>query len=225
MSQPKRSKLDIFTAGFFKENPVLVLMLGLCSTLAITTDINNAIGMGLCVIFVLVASNGIISLIRNITPDDIRIPVYIVVVATLVKIVDLFLHAYVPSLYNALGTFLGLIVVNCIILGRAEAFASKNNMVDSLLDGAGMGIGYTMIITLIAFIRQILATGSLSAYNPVTTEQIFSLQLIPEGFTIVTFSSPTGAFLTFAFIIAAYAAYKNHKEAQAKLAAKKGAAK
>ena len=224
MSQPKRNKMNIFTAGFFKENPVLVLMLGLCSTLAITTDINNALGMGLCVIFVLVASNVIISLIRDITPDEIRIPVYIVVIATLVKVVDMFLHAYVPSLYTALGTFLGLIVVNCIILGRAEAFANKNNVADSFLDGLGMGIGYTLIIVIIGFFRQVLATGRLSMYNPITTETMFDVSIIPEGFTIPTFSSPAGAFLTFAFIIAAYVAYTNH-QANAAKAKKKGATK
>ncbi|HHX51976.1 MAG TPA: electron transport complex subunit RsxE [Erysipelothrix sp.] len=220
MSQPKRSRIDILTSGFFKENPVLVLMLGLCSTLAITTNLNNAIGMGLCVIFVLVASNVVISLIRNITPDDIRIPVYIVVIATLVKVVDLFLHAYVPSLYNALGTFLGLIVVNCIILGRAEAFASKNSVFDSFLDGLGMGIGYSMIIVIIAFFRQLLATGAISMYNPLSLETLFSLQIIPDTFTIATFSSPTGAFITFAAVIAAYVGYTNHKAAKAKKGAK-----
>lgn len=216
MNQEKRSKLDILTSGFFKENPVLVLMLGLCSTLAITTDLNNAFGMGLCVIFVLVASNVIISLIRNITPDEIRIPVYIVVIATLVKVVDMFLHAYVPSLYNALGTFLGLIVVNCIILGRAEAFAAKNNIVDSLFDGLGMGIGYSMVIVIISFVRQILSTGSISMYNPISLDTLFSLQVIPDNFTIATFSTPTGAFITFAFVIAAYTAYTNYSTAKSK---------
>lgn len=217
----KRSKLDILTAGFLRENPVLVLTLGLCSSLAITTELNNALGMGLSVIFVLVFSNMIISMIRNITPDEIRIPVYIVVIATLVKVVDMFLHAYVPSLYNALGTFLGLIVVNCIILGRAEAFASKNGIIDSALDGLGMGIGYTLVISLISLIRQILATGTLSMYNPITLETLFELPIIPEEFKISVFSTPTGAFITFACIIAAYIAYKNHKEN----AKKKGAAK
>ena len=220
MSQPKRTKLDILTTGFFRENPVLVLMLGLCSTLAITTDLNNAIGMGLSVIFVLVASNVVISLIRNITPEAIRIPVYIVVIATLVKVVDLFLHAYVPSLYNALGTFLGLIVVNCIILGRAEAFASKNSVLDSFLDGLGMGIGYTLIIIVIAFVRQLLATGAVGLYNPFNLDTLFSLQLIPKDFTIATFNSPAGAFITFAGVIASYVAYTNYKTSKAKKGSK-----
>lgn len=202
MSENKLSKKEIFSAGILRENPILSLFLGLCSTLAITTNINNALGMGLSVIVILVLSNALISLIRNITPDSIRIPVYIIIIATLVKVLEMFMHAYVPSLYTALGTFLALIVVNCIILGRAEAFAAKNTMVDSVIDGLGMGIGYTIIIFIISFVRQILSTGSLSLYNPLTTESIFSLQLIPDGYTIALFGEPAGAFLTFAVLIA-----------------------
>lgn len=221
MSENKnQSKLSILTAGLLKDNPVLSLMLGLCSTLAITTDLNNALGMGVCVILVLASSNFIISLIRNITPDEIRIPVYIVVIATLVKVVELLLHAYVPSLYNALGTFLGLIVVNCIILGRAEAFASKNSPVDSILDGIGMGLGYTFVITIIAFIRQLLANGYISMYNPLTINELLKIDIIPSGFTISTFSSPAGAFITFGCIIAASVAIANAKEEKAKKALK-----
>lgn len=202
MSENKLSKKEIFSAGILRENPILSLFLGLCSTLAITTNINNALGMGLSVIVILVLSNVLISLIRNITPDSIRIPVYIIIIATLVKVLEMFMHAYVPSLYTALGTFLALIVVNCMILGRAEAFAAKNTMVDSAIDGLGMGIGYTIIIFIISFVRQILSTGSLSLYNPLTTESIFSLQLIPDGYTIALFGEPAGAFLTFAVLIA-----------------------
>lgn len=216
MSQNKPSKKSILTAGFLRENPVLVLMIGLCSTLAITTNINNALGMGLAVIFVLVASNVIISLIRNITPKEIRIPVYIVVIATLVKVVEMFLHAYVTSIYDALGTFLGLIVVNCIILGRAEAFASKNGPVDSALDGLGMGIGYSLVILVISLIRQVFSSGHLSLYNPLNLAPIFDIQLIPEGFTINTFGTPAGAFITFALVIAASVAYTNHKNSKVK---------
>lgn len=202
MSKNKLSKKEIFSAGILRENPILSLFLGLCSTLAITTNINNALGMGLSVIVILVLSNVLISLIRNITPDSIRIPVYIIIIATLVKVLEMFMHAYVPSLYTALGTFLALIVVNCMILGRAEAFAAKNTMVDSAIDGLGMGIGYTIIIFIISFVREILSTGSLSLYNPLTTESIFSLQLIPDGYTISLFGEPAGAFLTFAVLIA-----------------------
>lgn len=203
MEENKLSKKDIFTAGILRENPILSLFLGLCSTLAITTNINNAIGMGLSVIVILVLSNLLISMIRNITPDSIRIPVYIIIIATLVKVLEMFMQAYIPSLYNALGTFLALIVANCIILGRAEAFAAKNTVVDSALDGLGMGIGYTLVIFLISLIRQVLSTGVLSFYHPLTTETIFSFQLIPDGYTISLFGEPAGAFLTFACIIAA----------------------
>lgn len=225
MTENKVSKKDIFTAGIIRENPVLALMLGLCSTLAITTDINNAIGMGIAVIFVLTTANIIVSLIRKITPDAIRIPVYIVVIATLVKVVELFLHAYVPSLYNALGSFLGLIVVNCIILGRAEAFAAKNTVVDSALDGLGMGIGYTLVIFIISFIRQVLSTGILSLYNPITLESIFNFTIIPESYTIPLFGSPTGAFFTFAMLVAASVYLQdrsNKKKLEAQRAAKQG---
>ena len=138
------NRKENFTAGFIRENPVFSLYLGLCSTLAITTTLNNAIGMGVAVIVVLIMSNVIISLIRNITPSEIRIPVYIVIIATLVKIIPMLIKAYAPSLDSALGVFIPLIVVNCIILGRAEAFASKNGVFDSALDGLGMGLGYTV---------------------------------------------------------------------------------
>ena len=221
MSQNKPSKKSILTAGFLRENPVLVLMIGLCSTLAITTNINNALGMGLAVIFVLVASNVIISLIRNITPKEIRIPVYIVVIATLVKVVEMFLHAYVTSLYDALGTFLGLIVVNCIILGRAEAFASKNGVLDSALDGLGMGLGYTLAVLSMSFIRELISTGGIKVVNPFNEAQVWlNLHIIPENFTISIFGSSVGAFITFAVLAAAVGAYKQHVTAKEEAAAK-----
>ena len=150
------NRKENFTAGFIRENPVFSLYLGLCSTLAITTTLNNAIGMGVAVIVVLIMSNVIISLIRNITPSEIRIPVYIVIIATLVKIIQMLIKAYAPSLDSALGVFIPLIVVNCIILGRAEAFASKNGVFDSALDGLGMGLGYTVSIILMLTIRSML---------------------------------------------------------------------
>ena len=150
------NRKENFTAGFIRENPVFSLYLGLCSTLAITTSLNNAIGMGVAVIVVLILSNVLISLIRNITPSEIRIPVYIVIIATLVKIIQMFIKAYAASLDEALGVFIPLIVVNCIILGRAEAFASKNGVIDSALDGLGMGLGYTASITLMSCISHIL---------------------------------------------------------------------
>ena len=211
------TRKENFTAGFIRENPVFSLYLGLCSTLAITTTLNNAIGMGVAVILVLIMSNVIISLIRNITPSEIRIPVYIVIIATLVKVIQMLIKAYASSLDSALGVFIPLIVVNCIILGRAEAFASKNKPLDSALDGLGMGLGYTASIIVMSAIRQIIATGILSFDNPFdVTQNIFSIRIIPEEFTISMFSQPFGAFCTFAILAAALAAYKNHQADKAK---------
>lgn len=222
------NRMQNFKNGLIKENPVFGLYLGLCSTLAITTTINNALGMGVAVIAVLILSNMIISAIRKIVPDDIRIPVYIVIIATLVKIIQMLIKAYTPALDTSLGVFIPLIVVNCIILGRAEAFASKNNIWDSALDGLGMGLGYLLAVLAMALIRQILSTGALSMTNPFNEAQVlFSLQLIPEDYTIQLFSSPLGAFMTFAFLAAGLTAYKNHaaKKAKEKEAAAAKAAK
>ncbi len=219
------NRKENFTAGFIRENPVFGLYLGLCSTLAITTTLNNAIGMGVAVILVLVMSNVIISCLRKVTPAEIRIPVYIVVIATLVKIIQMLIKAYAPALDSALGVFIPLIVVNCIILGRAEAFASKNGIFDSALDGLGMGLGYTCSIVVMSAIRQILAT-ILSFENPFNMEQtIFSLRLIPEDYVISMFSQPFGAFITFALLAGALAAYKNHQSAKQEAAVKAAAAK
>lgn len=223
------NRMQNFKNGLIKENPVFGLYLGLCSTLAITTSINNAIGMGVAVICVLILSNMIISAIRKIVPDDIRIPVYIVIIATLVKIIQMLIKAYTPALDTSLGVFIPLIVVNCIILGRAEAFASKHNIFDSALDGLGMGLGYLLAVLAMSFIRQILATGILSMTNPFDeTMTLFSITLIPESFIIPLFSTPVGAFITFACIAAALGAYKMQAEAKnapAKTAAKPAAAK
>ncbi|SJZ95114.1 electron transport complex subunit RsxE [Anaerorhabdus furcosa] len=214
------NRMKNFTAGFLRENPVFGLYLGLCSVLAISTTLNNAIGMGVAVIAVLVMSNVIISALRKIIPDEIRIPVYIVIIATLVTIVEMLIHAYAPSLYSALGAFINLIVVNCIILGRAEAFANKNGIFDSALDGLGMGLGYTASLTCIALIRQLLGTGALSFSNPFTNEIIFNIQIIPVGYEIPLFTTATGAFITFALLAAALSAYNNKKAEKAKKEAK-----
>lgn len=202
-------------SGFIKENPVLVLYLGICSALAISTSLDNAIGMGIAVIFVLVMSNGIISALRNIIPTEIRIPVYIVIIATLVKVCEMLIQAYLPSLFDALGVFIALIVVNCIILGRAEAFASKNGVAASMLDGLGMGLGYTFSLLLISATRQILGTGMLSLSNPFNPEQIFfNVQVIPTGFEIGLFTTPAGAFITFAIFAALFAYAKDRLESK-----------
>lgn len=224
------SQMQNFKNGLIKENPVFGLYLGLCSTLAITTSLNNALGMGVAVICVLVVSNVIISAIRKIVPDDVRIPVYIVIIATLVKIVQMLITAYAPALNTSLGVFIPLIVVNCIILGRAEAFASKNSIGASAIDGLGMGLGYLLAVLAMSFIRELLATGALVLTNPFNEAQIWmNLQIIPKEFTISMFSSPLGAFMTFAVLAASLTAYKNHAAKKAapapaaKAAAKKGA--
>jgi electron transport complex protein RnfE len=184
--------LKYLTNGLLKENPTFVIVLGTCPTLAITTAAVNGIGMGAATTFVLVFSNLFIALLKNFIPDKVRIAAFIVIIATFVTIVDLVMKAYTPDLYKALGIFIPLIVVNCIILGRAEAFAQKNSVWRSVLDGLGMGIGFTLAITLIGSIREILGNGS-----------IFGLRLLSENaVTILIFVLPPGAFVTYGFLIA-----------------------
>ena len=158
------SHINELTKGIFKENPTFIIMLGMCPTLGVSTQVSNSIGMGLSVIFVLTCSNIFISLLRKIIPDSVRIPCYIVIIASFVTIVEMVLHAYVPSVYEALGVYLPLIVVNCIILGRAEAFAGKNGVLDSALDGIGMGVGFTLSLSLIALIREVLGAGTITLF-------------------------------------------------------------
>lgn len=215
------NRFENFKAGLIKDNPVFSLFLGICSTLAITTTVNNAIGMGVSVIIVLIMSNVIISCVRKITPDEIRIPVYIVIIATLVKIIQMLIQAYAPSLNTSLGVFIPLIVVNCIILGRAEAFASKNGVLDSALDGLGMGLGYTLAVLAMSFIRELISTGGIKVVNPFNEAQVWlNLHIIPENFTISIFGSSVGAFITFAVLAAAVGAYKQHVTAKEEDAAK-----
>ena len=215
------NRFENFKAGLIKDNPVFSLFLGLCSTLAITTTVNNAIGMGVSVIIVLIMSNVIISCVRKITPDEIRIPVYIVIIATLVKIIQMLIQAYAPSLNTSLGVFIPLIVVNCIILGRAEAFASKNGILDSALDGLGMGLGYTLAVLSMSFIRELISTGGIKVVNPFNEAQVWlNLHIIPENFTISIFGSSVGAFITFAVLAAAVGAYKQHVTAKEEAATK-----
>ena len=206
--------MNNFKNGFIKENPVFCLYLGLCSTLALSTSINNALGMGICVTIVLILSNAIISLIRNITPDEIRIPVYIVVISTLVSIIELVVHAYVPALFDALGAFLSLIVVNCIILGRAEAFAKKNKILPSILDGLAMGLGYTFALLLLSLIREFLSTACITLYNPFDMSKIIFQIGFPslKGYGISLFATSTGAFLMFACLAALFAKFNDTKE-------------
>jgi len=186
------SQLKYFTNGLFKENPTFVLVLGTCPTLAVTTAAINGIGMGAATTFVLVFSNLMIAALKNLIPSKVRIAAFIVIIATFVTIVDLVMKAYTPDLYATLGIFIPLIVVNCIILGRAEAFAQKSNIVPAILDGLGMGIGFTLAITLMGSIREILGNGS-----------IFNIKLVAEDAnTILIFILPPGAFITYGYLIA-----------------------
>ena len=213
------NRFQNFKNGLLKDNPVFSLYLGICSTLAITTSVNNGLGMGVAVICVLIMSNVIISLVRNITPEEIRIPVYIVIIATLVKIIQMLIEAYAPALNTSLGVFIPLIVVNCIILGRAEAFASKHGVLDSALDGLGMGLGYTLAVTSMSLIREVLSTGMINLVNPFDeTQVLFNIRILPDDYVISMFSSPVGAFVTFAILAALVSVYKNH--ANKKVAAK-----
>ena len=183
------TKLKTFVNGFLRENPLLVLNIGLCSSLGVTTSIFNGLGMGVGMTFVLVMSEIVISIFRKLIPSAIRLPVFITVIAAFTTIVQLVLNAYVESLYNALGVFIPLIVVNCIIMGRVEAFASKNNVGDSILDGLGMGIGYTIVLVAISLIRELLGGGTLFAGTALKVE------VLPEAFRIGIFNSAPGGFL------------------------------
>ena len=211
-------KFDIFKKGIFVENPIFVLLLGLCSALAITTTLTNALGMGMAVICVLIMSNVIIAALRKIIPDEIRIPVFIVIIATLVKCVQMLMNAYTPELYESLGVFIPLIVVNCIILGRAESFASKNGIFDSFLDALGMGIGYTMAVLIISFFRELLGTGGLSLFNPFDASQVIFEFKIFGDYAISLLTQPAGAFLTLGCILAFIQFLKIRKENKAKKA-------
>ncbi len=199
------NKLKTFTNGFLRENPLLVLNIGLCSSLGVTTSIFNGIGMGIGMTFVLVMSEIVISIFRKLIPSAIRLPIFITVIAAFTTIVQLVLNAYVESLYNALGVFIPLIVVNCIIMGRVEAFASKNKLGDCVLDGLGMGIGYTIVLVAISLIRELLGGGTLFAGTAL------KLDVIPEDFRIGIFNSAPGGFLVFGILAACLQAYKQHK--------------
>lgn len=184
-------KLKIFTNGILKENPTFVLVLGMCPTLGVTTSAFNGLGMGVATMFVLILSNMLISLLKNFIPDRVRIPAFIVVIATFVSIVDLLIQGFLPSLGDSLGLFIPLIVVNCIVLGRAEAFASKNGVFDSLLDGLGMGVGFTLSLTLIGAVRELLGSG-----------KIFGCELLPDTYNILVFVLAPGAFFVLGLLMA-----------------------
>lgn len=185
------SKLSIFSKGIIKENPVFVLLVGMCPTLGTTTSAINGLGMGLSTAFVLICSNIVIAAIKNHIPDKVRIPAFIVVIASFVTILQLSMQAYLPSLYASLGLYIPLIVVNCLILARAEAFANKNTVIDSLFDGIGMGLGFTFALTLLGAVREVLGSGS-----------IFNFKFIGDNDGILIFVLAPGAFIALGYLIA-----------------------
>lgn len=183
--------IEIIKNGIIKENPTFVLMLGMCPTLATTTSATNGMAMGLATMAVLICTNVVISCMKSLTPDKVRIPVFIVIIAAFVTILQMIIKAYLPDIDAALGLFIPLIVVNCIILGRAEAFAAKQSPLASLFDGIGIGLGFTLGLTLLGIFREILGSGS-----------VFGFTLIPETYNILLFVLPPGAFITLGFLIA-----------------------
>ncbi|MCL2042015.1 MAG: electron transport complex subunit E [Bacteroidales bacterium] len=184
------NQLKNFTKGLLKENPVFVLLLGMCPTLGVTTSAINGLGMGLATTFVLAMSNIVISLIKNLVPSKIRIPIFIVVIAAFVTVVQLLMEAYVPALYDSLGLFIPLIVVNCIVLGRAEAFASKNGVLSSAVDGLGMGLGFALALTVLGGVRELLGSG-----------KIFDMTLYSPTYGMLAFVLAPGAFIVLGYLI------------------------
>jgi len=185
------SYIKIIKNGIINENPTFVLLLGMCPTLATTTSAENGMGMGLATAFVLICSNVILSAMKNLIPDQVRIPIYVVVVASLATLLQMFMHAYVPALYKSLGIFIPLIAVNCIIIGRAEAFASKNGVIPSFFDGLGIGLGFTIALTLLGILRELFGTG-----------KIFGFTIYPETYGSLIFILAPGAFIVLGYLIA-----------------------
>ncbi len=211
-AKDKVSRMAILTKGFFKENPVFVFLLGMCPALAVTTYVETAVGMGMLVIFVLIGSNIVVSILKSVIPAQVKIPAYIVIIATFVTIVDLLTKAFAPALSKSLGVFIPLIVVNCVILGRAESFASKNGVVNSAIDGLGTGIGFTFAIGLIALVREVLATGTIGygKFLPLPFEgdllnAIGGVSISDYG--IKLFGMAPGAFLALGLLLALF----NHR--------------
>jgi len=190
------NRLSLVWKGLIKENPTFVLVLGMCPTLGTTTSAINGLGMGVATMAVLIMSNVVIAMIKNLIPDKVRIPAFIVVIASFVTVIEMLMQAYVPSLYAALGVFIPLIVVNCIILGRAEAFASKNGVLDSALDGVGIGLGFTLSLTVIGAVHEILGSGS-----------IFGLSLGISDYMPLVFVLAPGAFLVLGFLMVLFNKY------------------
>lgn len=198
--------IERLRTGLFTENPVFVQVLAMCPTLAVTSSVQNAIGMGIAATVVLIGSNAVISLLRKLIPDKIRIPAFIVVIASFVTLIQFLLQAYLPDLYKSLGIFIPLIVVNCIILGRAEAYASKNSVVSSIFDAIGMGLGFTVALTILACIRELLGAGT-----------IYGIQILPSSYEPMGIMQlAPGAFITLGIILAVMNQVKISKEKKAK---------
>jgi len=201
------SNLQNFTKGFIKENPVLIMLLGLCPALGVTTSAFNGLGMGLATAFVLIMSNLVISLLKNLIPSKVRIPSFIVIIASFVTIVQLVLEGYVPALYESLGLFIPLIVVNCVVLGRAEAFASKNSLFSSIIDGFGMGLGFTFALTLLGSAREILGSGSIFGINL----GFYPVDVEGNPIVMLVFVLAPGAFIALAYLVALNVMLKQRK--------------
>ena len=193
MKNRMNKNLNVLINGVIRENPLLVLLLGMCPALATTSSALNGMSMGLATMFVLICSNTVISLIKNMIPDMVRIPAFIVIIAAFVTIIEMLMNAYVPALADSLGIFLPLIVVNCTVLGRAEAFASRNSVVSSIFDGFGMGLGFTIALTILGALRELMGTG-----------KIFSLNVFPEEFGSLLFVLAPGAFIVLGYLIAVF---------------------
>ncbi|MGI6360631.1 MAG: electron transport complex subunit RsxE [Acholeplasmatales bacterium] len=220
--EAKLKKKDILLTGILKENTIFKMAIGLCPALAVSSSFESALGMGIMVIVVLIITNVIISALRNLIPNDVRIPAYIVIIATAVTALKMFVDAFAPALATSLGIFIPLITVNCVVLGRAEAFASKNKVIDSFFDGLGNALGFTLAIVVISLVRELLGKGSLTlgALLPLGFET--TLKLFPSKYALAMLVQPVGAFLVIGLILAGMTAYENNKTYRMRL---KGAKK
>ncbi len=206
-----KNHMKELTKGIFKENPTFIIMLGMCPTLGVTTQVVNALGMSAGVLFVLLCSNIFISLLKNIIPDSVRIPAYVVVIASFVTIVEMVMHAFVPAVYSALGVYLPLIVVNCIILGRAEAFANKNTVLDSALDAIGMGIGFTLALTLISLIREVFGAGTITLFPVGDWNGVISVPVLSK-WPVRVMTLAAGALLLMGYLKAFFGWFSERKQ-------------
>lgn len=218
----KLKKKDIFLTGIFKENAIFIMQLGMCPALAVSNSFESALGMAVMVVLVLMLTNVLISALRKVIPNEVRIPAYIVIIATSVTMLKMFVDAYAPALATSLGIFIPLITVNCIVLGRAEAFASKNKVSDSLIDGLGSALGFGLALIAIALFREVLGKGSLTIGKLLPFPFEFTFQLFPSKFGLAMLVQPAGAFLVIGVMLAAIVAYQNYKSYQQKI---KGARK